>query len=72
MCVCVCVSVLTDAIVSEVSCQALFLILGIILSLPGLVLFTGQTCMLRLPLQRRWRNKKTWQIPVQSRMISVL
>lgn len=42
--------VLTDAVVSEVSSQALSLIFWIILSFPGLELFTGQTSMLRLPL----------------------
>ena len=49
VCVCVCV-VLTNAVVPEVSCQTLSLVLWVVLPLPGLVLFTGQPPMLRLPL----------------------
>lgn len=51
MCGCACMKAFTDAVVSEVSSQALPLVLWIVLPLPGLILFTGQTGVLRLPLQ---------------------
>lgn len=41
---------LTDAVVSKVSSQTLSLVLRVVLSLPGLVLLTGQTSVLRFPL----------------------
>ncbi len=43
---------LTDPIVTQVSSQALLLVLGVILSLPELELLTWEPHMLRLPLQR--------------------
>lgn len=43
---------LTDPIVTQVSSQALLLVLGVILSLPQLELLTREPHMLRLPLQR--------------------
>lgn len=58
----VCAQVFTDAVVSEVASQALSLVLWIIFSLPWLILFTGQTSMLRLPLQ--------WQINTRSSQIN--
>lgn len=41
---------LTDAIVSQVACKALFLVLRVIVPLPLLELLTGQILVLRLPL----------------------
>lgn len=58
---------LTDPIVTQVSGQALLLVLGVILSLPQLELLTREPHMLRLPLQReRQRKRKTLNTIIQS------
>ena len=49
---------LTDAVVSQVPGQALFLVFRVILALPHLELFTGEACVLSLPLQEQGRKRE--------------
>lgn len=63
---------LTDPIVSQISGQALLLVLGVILSLPQLELLTREPHMLRLPLQREAdRKTKTLTSKIQLSICSV-
>lgn len=48
---------LTDAVVPQVSSQALPLVLGIVLPLPLLELLTGQILVLSLPLETKHRRE---------------
>lgn len=48
---------LTDAVVPQVSGQALPLVLGIVLPLPLLELLTGQILVLSLPLETKHRRE---------------
>ncbi len=61
---------LTDPIVTQVSSQALLLVLGVILSLPELELLTWEPHMLRLPLQRETEREK-YSTPIQWSIHSV-